>query len=137
MYKLIIFLIFMTSSLSAIHETIGIYHHPDYGDILTDNRGITLYTSRNDKINESTCYDLCLVNFRPYNIQYGQVRAPEGFFGSLTAIKRKDNQRQVAYNGKPLYTYIEDKIPGDVNGQGFDNQWFIISFYPPEESNGE
>ena len=35
--------------------------------------------------------------------------------------------KQLAYMGRPLYTYSPDKKPGDVNGQGFNNLWFVAN----------
>jgi hypothetical protein len=32
---------------------------------------------------------------------------------------RPDGRRQVAYRGGPLYSFVEDKRPGDVKGNGF------------------
>ena len=34
---------------------------------------------------------------------------------------------QVTYNGWPLYRFQEDTTPGDMNGQGMENLWFLIS----------
>jgi len=34
---------------------------------------------------------------------------------------------QVTYNGHPLYVYAYDKKPGDLNGQGFINDWYVVS----------
>ena len=38
---------------------------------------------------------------------------------SLSTVKRPDGRRQVAYKGGPLYTFVEDKKPGDMKGNGF------------------
>jgi hypothetical protein len=35
------------------------------------------------------------------------------------------NGSQVAYNGHPLYTYSGDSAPGQANGEGFGNIWFV------------
>ena len=49
---------------------------------------------------------------------------------SLDTIPRSDGARQVTYNGHPLYTFVKDHKPGDVNGQGltaFGAAWFAVS----------
>jgi hypothetical protein len=36
----------------------------------------------------------------------------------------------VTYNGHPLYLFVDDQNPGDVNGQGstaFGAPWFVLS----------
>jgi predicted lipoprotein with Yx(FWY)xxD motif len=35
-----------------------------------------------------------------------------------TVVKRADGRMQWAHKGKPLYTWIKDKKPGDVTGDG-------------------
>jgi hypothetical protein len=37
---------------------------------------------------------------------------------------------QLTYNGHPLYTFVNDKKPGDTNGEGvkaFGGSWFAVS----------
>ena len=34
---------------------------------------------------------------------------------------------QVTYNGHLLYTFVKDKNPGDVNGQGVLDAWYAVS----------
>ena len=38
--------------------------------------------------------------------------------GEWTIVERTDGTKQWAYEGKPLYLYIEDKAAGDVTGEG-------------------
>jgi hypothetical protein len=45
----------------------------------------------------------------------------------VAVIQRTDGTFQVTYNGSPLYYYITDMAPGDVNGQGVGGVWFVIS----------
>jgi pyruvate/2-oxoglutarate dehydrogenase complex dihydrolipoamide acyltransferase (E2) component len=45
-------------------------------------------------------------------------------------IPRSDGARQVTYHGHPLYAFVKDHKPGDVNGQGvtaFGAGWFAVS----------
>jgi predicted lipoprotein with Yx(FWY)xxD motif len=37
---------------------------------------------------------------------------------------------QVTYNGRPLYLFEGDTAPGDISGQGLEDefgQWFLVS----------
>jgi predicted lipoprotein with Yx(FWY)xxD motif len=48
----------------------------------------------------------------------------------LGAITRSGGSRQVAYNGHPVYLYVGDKQPGDVNGEAvtaFGAAWFALT----------
>jgi predicted lipoprotein with Yx(FWY)xxD motif len=43
---------------------------------------------------------------------------------------RRDGISQLTYNGHPLYTFVNDKKPGDTNGEGitaFGASWFAVS----------
>ena len=38
-------------------------------------------------------------------------------------IARVDGSKQLAYKGKPLYTWAKDQKPGDKTGDGVNNVW--------------
>ncbi|MBV9257350.1 MAG: hypothetical protein JO215_04975, partial [Ktedonobacteraceae bacterium] len=37
------------------------------------------------------------------------------------------NGHQLCYNGHPLYTYSGDTSPGQTNGEGIGNKWFVAT----------
>jgi predicted lipoprotein with Yx(FWY)xxD motif len=51
----------------------------------------------------------------------------------LTVKKRSDGKRQVSYNHHPLYYWhggaghAGDKKPGDVNGEEFVGEWYVLT----------
>src|SRR5712664_2836081 len=47
----------------------------------------------------------------------------------FTVFTRADNKRQSAFDGHPLYYFVDDKVPGDVKGLTFPpglGHWFNI-----------
>ena len=88
---------------------------PDGTLILTDARGMTLYTYLKDTPTESNCNDACAVQWPPL----AASGAPPG--DAWTTITRKDGSAQWAYRGKPLYGWIKDARPGDLTGEGVAN----------------
>lgn len=92
----------------------------DLGAILVDADGNTLYLFINDGQGEPTCIDDCALNWPPLT---GQVSAGEGVDGSLLGAA---GNGQVTYNGWPLYYYAADQAPGDINGQGVGEVWFVV-----------
>jgi predicted lipoprotein with Yx(FWY)xxD motif len=47
----------------------------------------------------------------------------------LGTTERKDGTMQVTYNGHPLYTFAEDKKPGEAKGndfKAFGAQWYAL-----------
>ena len=33
----------------------------------------------------------------------------------------------MTYNGMPLYFFKNDTVPGDANGQGVGDKWYVVS----------
>jgi predicted lipoprotein with Yx(FWY)xxD motif len=91
------------------------------GTVLTDSNGMTLYTLDKDKKNKSTCTGSCATHWPP-------AMAPSNAkpVGELSLVKRADGKLQWADKGKPLYTYADDKKPGDVNGDGKGGIWHVV-----------
>jgi len=90
------------------------------GKIYTDAKGMTLYTFDKDEPGKSNCYDQCAVNWPPFLAEAGAMAEEE-----WTIVDRTDGTKQWAYEGKPLYLYIEDKKAGDVTGEGKGGVWHV------------
>jgi predicted lipoprotein with Yx(FWY)xxD motif len=86
--------------------------------ILTDANGMTLYTWDNDEAGVTNCYDQCAVNWPP--LVAADDAAPEGDF---TLVERTDGTQMWAYDGMPLYLWVEDQAPGDTTGDGVGGTW--------------
>jgi predicted lipoprotein with Yx(FWY)xxD motif len=49
--------------------------------------------------------------------------------GRLTSFPRNDGKQQTAFDGKPLYYFVDDGVPGDVMGLTFGpglGYWFTV-----------
>lgn len=98
------------------------------GNLLTDSQGMTLYTYKKDKPNESACAGSCASVWPPFTVTKDMQSATEpGIPGKLGRIQRQDGTNQITYNGMPLYRYTGDQKPGDMNGQGRANAWSVVS----------
>jgi predicted lipoprotein with Yx(FWY)xxD motif len=107
---------------------------PKVGAILVDAEGFTVYDFHKDKGTTSSCYGPCAEGWPPVTTE----GAPTGGEGAMSAklgtTKRKDGTTQVTYAGHPLYTFVEDKKPGEANGNdvsAFGAQWYAL------KGNGE
>jgi predicted lipoprotein with Yx(FWY)xxD motif len=104
------------------------------GKVLVDSEGMTLYYFEKDQNGESKCYGPCEKGWPPLSTE-GKPQAGEGAMASkLGTTERKDGTMQVTYAGWPLYTFVEDKKPGEDNGT--DSKAFGASWYPLHP-NGE
>ena len=91
------------------------------GKVLTDTKGMTLYTFDKDAGGKSACNGPCAANWPPLMASADAKPA-----GAYAVITRDDGGKQWAYKGKPLYTWSKDQKSGDITGDGFLNgAWHI------------
>ncbi|WP_239337140.1 hypothetical protein [Frankia sp. CiP3] len=96
------------------------------GPILTDQDGRTLYAFAEDKNGTSTCTGQCVATW-PALVSRTPVVAGTGTDkGLLSQVTRAEGTNQAVYGDWPLYLYVGDMGPGDVDGQGVDGVWFVI-----------
>lgn len=94
------------------------------GSILVDGDGNALYLFTPDEQGESVCYDQCEVSWPPL---VDEVLAGGGVDAALLGVvARTDGSQQVTYNGWPLYYFANDAAPGDTNGQGINDVWYVV-----------
>jgi len=102
---------------------------PKLGLILVDSKGLTVYDFHKDKGTESSCYGACEQGW-PAVISEGEPQVGNGAsLAKLGTTERKDGTMQVTYAGHPLYTFVEDKKPGEANGNdvsAFGAQWYAL-----------
>jgi predicted lipoprotein with Yx(FWY)xxD motif len=99
------------------------------GMVLVDSNGMTLYDFHKDKGTTSSCYGPCAEGWPPM-LTEGEPTVGNGASASkLGTTERKDGTMQVTYAGHPLYTFVEDKKPGEANGNdisAFGGQWYAL-----------
>jgi predicted lipoprotein with Yx(FWY)xxD motif len=86
-------------------------------NLLTDARGLTLYSFAPDTSTKSACYGSCAAYWPPVT---GTPSAGAGVTGTLGTINRTDGTKQATYDGHPLYTYIGDSAPGTASGNNLN-----------------
>lgn len=85
--------------------------------VLVNVRGRTLYSLSAETRGRFICTTTsCLSFWTPLVVARGTT--PTGV-KLLATIRRPDGRTQVTYRGRPLYTFVQDRRPGDVKGNGF------------------
>jgi predicted lipoprotein with Yx(FWY)xxD motif len=109
--------------------TISLASVGDLGKVLVDPNGMTVYNFHKDKGGMPTCYGGCAQAWPPV-VTAGEPQVGNGASASmLGTVERKDGTTQVTYAGHPLYTFIEDKKPGEANGndvKAFGAEWYAL-----------
>lgn len=90
------------------------------GKIYTDANGMTLYTYDKDSTGKSACNGDCAKNWPPL-----MAAADAKDEGEWTLVTRDDGSKMWAYEGKPLYTFAQDKKAGDMTGDGKGGVWHV------------
>jgi predicted lipoprotein with Yx(FWY)xxD motif len=96
------------------------------GPILVAENGMTLYISKDDADGVSNCDEVCAVSWPPLTITTDLIGG-EGVTGTLALLERADGQKQVTYNGMPLYFWKNDKSEGDATGHGIKDIWSVVT----------
>jgi predicted lipoprotein with Yx(FWY)xxD motif len=113
----ILLALFSLSSLSA--------HAADpvkkVNGMLVDSKGMTVYTFDKDSGGKSACSGACAKNWPPVLAGDTPPGAP------YSSITRDDGSKQLTYNGKPLYTFVKDKKPGDKAGDKAMDAWHVVT----------
>lgn len=113
----------------AMNPTVQVRYDAKLGYYLTDASGMTLYVFAKDAKNQSNCNGGCAKAWPPLLADSASA-APLDLGGSFSVVTRADGTKQVAYEGRPLYTFKGDKKPGDAAGQGFRNAWWVANLQP-------
>ena len=100
-----------------------------YGKVLFDGDGRVLYLFTKEKGERPRCYRACARAWPPF-LSDGRPEA-EGAVRRrlLGTTKRKNGEKQVTYNGHPLYYYEHDD-PGEILCHDvfeFGGDWLVVT----------
>ena len=101
------------------------------GRIVVSGRGMTAYFYDLDRANsgKSVCSGACATYWRAITSVTSKpiVSGISGKVSTIPVAKGAHGKRQITINGRPIYTYVLDKAAGDVNGQGAQGVWHVLS----------
>ena len=107
-------------------STVQVASSPQYGSILVDSQGKTLYLFEQDTSKTSACAGPCIALW-PALTATGAPTAGAGLNASLLGTATQaDGSSQVTYNGHLLYLFSGDAKAGDVTGEGVEG-FFVVS----------
>lgn len=91
--------------------------------ILVNSAGMTVYTFDKDVADsgKSACNGPCAKGWPAVQAGDAAVAAP------YSVLTREDGGKQLAYKGKPLYTFAKDAKPGDRMGDKFKDIWHVVA----------
>lgn len=122
-------------ALAQDAATVKVTENNEYGQILTDGEGRSLYLFTTDTQGQEgteaqvSCEGECLDAWPPLYSE-GEPQAGDGVDASLLGTIQHDGQSMVTYNGWPLYYFARDEEPGQTAGQdieGFGGEWYLVT----------
>ncbi|WP_039831928.1 COG4315 family predicted lipoprotein [Nocardiopsis valliformis] len=99
----------------------------ELGEVLADQEGRILYGFTKDKDAESVCEGDCIATWPALTASAGAVLGEGLDEALLDTTERTDGITQITYGEWPLYYYVGDALPEETNGQGLDDEWFVIA----------
>ncbi|HEX4733520.1 MAG TPA: hypothetical protein VH247_03830 [Thermoleophilaceae bacterium] len=115
------------SGQSSSSKSVVMTGHAIGKKVLVTRSGMTLYSLSAETHGRFICKDkTCLSLWHPLTVSKGTK--PTGA-SHLATVRRPDGRTQVTFQGKPLYTFVQDKKPGQAKGEGFKDvgTWHVAS----------
>lgn len=110
------------------------------GNVLVNSSGQALYVNDQEKGGMVLCKGGCVSIWKPLTVH--SAPKPGSLGGKIGVLARGNGAKQVTFNGRPLYTFVEDQ-PGKVTGDGahdaFDGQqfsWHVVHANGSTTSSG-
>jgi predicted lipoprotein with Yx(FWY)xxD motif len=95
------------------------------GEVLVNAEGMTVYAFTADTDGTPTCGEGCSDTWPAVTADSAEL--PAGLDSAVfSVVEGIDGGFQLAAGGQPLYTFSGDAAPGDVNGQGVGDVWFVV-----------
>ena len=106
------------------NKGIQITSNTQFGNILTDENGKTLYFFSNDTKGTSTCNGNCLATWPIYHSSEASsdMEIDKSLLGEIT---RADGSKQSTFKGWPLYYYAGDGQTGQAKGDAVNKIWYV------------
>ena len=115
------------------------------GTVLVNQMGMTLYSPEQEADGHILCTAACTRFWQPLLLSEGTkypTKSP-GVPGKLAVVNRPDGAKQVTFDGKPLYQFVEDGSPGDTKGNDFQDNfgghqfsWQVVTVGKAPSANG-
>jgi len=119
---------------ATVHPVVDAAHSAKLSaTIVVDAKGRTLYTLSGETTHHLLCTSAqCLKFWPPVTVASTRavLRAGPGVKGKLGTLKRPGGVVQLTFRGLPLYRFLADTAPGDVNGQliaSFGGVWHAVA----------
>jgi predicted lipoprotein with Yx(FWY)xxD motif len=108
--------------------TVSVSSADGVGDVLVDEEGSALYAAVQEADGMVRCTDACAAIWVPLTVT-GEPTGGDGLAADLGVLTRPEGTRQVTFDGRPLYTFVEDTDANTVTGNGFSDTFGDLGLF--------
>jgi predicted lipoprotein with Yx(FWY)xxD motif len=127
---------------SAARAPVSAEEIGNFGTVLVDRDGKALYASDEEANGMVLCTEACTSFWTPLTFT-GRAPTDSSLPGTLGVVDRPGGGRQLTYDGRLLYSFVEDG-PGEVSGDGFADAfsgqqqltWHVVHSDSADNSSG-
>lgn len=110
-------------------QTVSVSAVDGIGDVLVDDQGAALYAADQEADGMVVCSSSCTTIWEPLTLSDGAApTAGAGLAGKVGTVARPEGARQVTFQDRPLYRFVEDPAAGTVTGNGLTDSFDGRSF---------
>lgn len=111
------------------------------GEVLVDAKGAALYTADQEKDGKVRCTASCAEIWIPLTVPGDrEPTGPDDVSDELGLAERPGGERQLTFDGQPLYRFADDPTAGQVTGDGlsdtFDGRLFSWQVATADDGSG-
>ena len=93
--------------------------------VLTTTKGFAVYYYKLDPALKASCIGQCAKDWPPLVAGKGVTVSSSVILPKQLSVEYTTNGNQIFYDGHALYTYAQDKQPGEALGYGQDMEWYL------------
>jgi predicted lipoprotein with Yx(FWY)xxD motif len=116
------------AKVTGVRTTALRAEHAKAGTMVVDGQGFLLYVYSRDhsRPSASACFSQCAVDWPPVLAGAAALQLSGISPAQIGILRRPDGLRQLTLDGRPLYRYRGDPVPGVGTGNGINATWYLI-----------
>jgi predicted lipoprotein with Yx(FWY)xxD motif len=133
-YTLVVSLVFFTFAVATAQGGLATAFSEDWGEILVDAEGRSLYLYTLDADDGFACVDACINNRIPLLVPSLEALhgGAEIDMALVSLRQRAEGSYQVVYGDWPVYRSQRDAAAGTTRGQAVGSQFYLLNVDAPD-----
>jgi predicted lipoprotein with Yx(FWY)xxD motif len=110
------------NAAASDRTTVSVKAIDGVGEVLVDTKGAALYTADQEEDGKVRCAGSCADTWIPLTVPgHREPTGPDEVSDELGVAERPGGERQLTFDGQPLYRFADDRTAGEVTGDGLSD----------------